>query len=144
MARIKISLPDSFSFTATIPVRITDINYGGHVGNDSILSILHEARVRLLEHFGYTEKRIADNVGLIMGSVAIEFKRESFYGDVLEISIAASGFERVSFELLYKLVAKRAAGDVHIASAQTTMVCYNYHTGKVASVPEDLKRSINN
>jgi acyl-CoA thioesterase FadM len=43
MARIKIELPQSFSFTCRIPVRITDINYGGHAGNDTVLSIIHEA-----------------------------------------------------------------------------------------------------
>lgn len=139
MARIKIQLPETFSFTTQIPVRITDINYGGHVGNDSILSVLHEARVRFLAGFGYGEKQIAENIGLIMGSAAIEFKRESFYGDILEVSVSATNFERVSFELLYKLEAKRETGVLHIASAQTTMVCFNYNIKKVASVPDEVR-----
>lgn len=49
MARISIDLPSTFTFSATIPVRITDLNYGGHVGNDTILSIIHEARVQYLK-----------------------------------------------------------------------------------------------
>ena len=49
MARIKIELPDNFPFTTSIPVRITDINYGGHVGNDTVLSIIHEARMQFLK-----------------------------------------------------------------------------------------------
>ena len=55
MARIKIELPEIFSFTTTIPIRITDLNYGGHVGNDTILSIIHEARMQFLKNAGYTE-----------------------------------------------------------------------------------------
>ncbi|MGN6400032.1 MAG: hypothetical protein ACTHMD_06240 [Flavisolibacter sp.] len=54
MARIKINLPENFFFNAAIPIRITDLNYGGHVGNDTILSLLHEARVQFLNHFHYT------------------------------------------------------------------------------------------
>ena len=55
MARIKIDLPVKFSFSTTIPIRITDINFGGHVGNDTILSIVHEARAKFFQHFGYDE-----------------------------------------------------------------------------------------
>ena len=85
MARIKIDLPDNFSFTTSIQVRITDINYGGHVGNDAILSLVHEARMQFLKQLGYTELEFA-GVGLIMADAAIEFRNELFYGDVVIVS----------------------------------------------------------
>ena len=45
MGRVKIKFPaENPLFITTIHVRIGDINYGGHVGNDAILSIIHEAR----------------------------------------------------------------------------------------------------
>ena len=78
MARIKIKPPQQFSFSAEIPVRITDLNYGGHVGNDTILSILHEARAQFLRYHGYSELNL-HGVGLIMSDVGIEFKSELFY-----------------------------------------------------------------
>ncbi|MFL5774339.1 MAG: acyl-CoA thioesterase, partial [Flavisolibacter sp.] len=81
MPRLKIQLPDQFTFSTLIPVRITDLNYGNHVGNDSMLSILHEARMQFLAQFGYTELEI-EGVGIIMSDVSIEFKTEVFYGDV--------------------------------------------------------------
>ena len=59
MARIKIDLPDNFSFTTSIPIRITDVNYGGHVGNDTILSLIHEARMQFLKQLGYSELEFA-------------------------------------------------------------------------------------
>ena len=46
MARIKVELPELFTFNTTIPIRITDLNYGNHVGNDTILSMIHEACVQ--------------------------------------------------------------------------------------------------
>ena len=39
MARIRLSMPEKFIFTTELPVRITDLNYGGHVGNDVFLSL---------------------------------------------------------------------------------------------------------
>src|SRR5690606_23123155 len=97
MPRIKLELPEHFSFHTTIPIRITDINYGGHAGNDSMLSIIHEARMQFLQQQGYDETNFA-GVGLIMSDVAIEFKKELFYGDAVHIAVTATAFERVSFD----------------------------------------------
>src|SRR5207248_10309352 len=100
MARIKVELPEHFSFSATIPVRITDLNYGNHVGNDTILSMIHEARVQFLKQFGYEELNMA-GAGLIMSDVAIEFKSELFYGDTVTVSVATGDFSKVSFDMYY-------------------------------------------
>src|SRR5215813_4880916 len=101
MARVKVDLPENFTFSAKIPVRITDINYGGHVGNDTILSILHEARVQYLKYHGYTELNLG-GAGIIMSDVVIEFKNELFYEDTIIASVRATAFSKVAFELYYK------------------------------------------
>jgi acyl-CoA thioester hydrolase len=141
MARVKIDLPEVFSFSIKIPVRITDINYGGHLGNDSILSLLHEARVSYLKKLGYTELNIA-GAGLIMSDVAIEFKGESFYGDELTVSVAAGELSKISFELFYKMETVRDGKKILIAKAKTGMVCYDYEAKKVAVVPEEFVRKV--
>ena len=137
MARIKIDLPGQFSFSTKIPVRITDINYGGHVGNDSILSLLHEARLKYLTHLGFSELNIA-GVGLIMADVGIEFKGESFYGDELTVSMAAGEFSKISFEVFYKMETVRDGKTILIAKAKTGMVCYDYEKKKVVGVPGEF------
>ncbi|MEM6846395.1 MAG: acyl-CoA thioesterase, partial [Bacteroidota bacterium] len=79
MARIKISFPVDFIFKTKITIRVTDVNYGGHVGNDSILSIMHEVRLQFLKHLGFkSEVDIDENVGLIVADVAVQYKAESF------------------------------------------------------------------
>ena len=138
MARIKIDLPQQIIGTFNIPVRIADINYGNHVGNDAFVSILHEARVQWLKRLGYTELNV-EGVGLIMSDLAIEFKNESFYGDVVEIKISAGELSHVSFELYYQLSAKRNNENILLANAKTGMVCYDYAAKKVTSVPDKLK-----
>ena len=137
MARISIDLPTSFNFTATIPVRITDLNYGGHVGNDTILSIIHEARVQFLKSFGYSEKDLG-GVGMIMSDVVINFKNELFYGDVVNASVAVKDISRASFDIVYLL----KKGDVLVAEAKTGMVCFDYERRKVTAIPEGVKSRI--
>lgn len=135
MARISIELPTSFNFIATIPVRITDLNYGGHVGNDTILSIIHEARVQYLKSLGYSEKDLG-GVGMIMSDVAINFKNELFYGDVISAAVGAMNVSRASFDLMYLL----KNGDRIIAEAKTGMVCFDYDKRKVTALPEEVKK----
>ena len=78
MERVKIALPETFSFSCKIKIRITDLNYGGHVGNERFLSIAHEARVQYLSVCGYTETDV-EGKSLIMNDAAIEFTSELLY-----------------------------------------------------------------
>lgn len=139
MARIKIDLPSGFSFSTHIPVRITDINYGGHAGNDAILSLIHEARMQFLRKHNYTEINFAGN-GLIMADVGIEFKHEVFYGDTVIASVAATGFSKVSFDIYYKLEKEKEGKKVLVALAKTGMVCFDYTAKKIAAVPEEARQ----
>jgi acyl-CoA thioesterase FadM len=141
MARIKIDIPPGFITTLYIPVRITDLNYGNHLGNDSLVSILHEARVQWLKLNGYTELDI-EGTSLIMGDLAVEYVSESFYGDVLQVSISAAGITRVSFELYYLLETNRQGNTITVAKAKTGMVCYDYGLKRIAPVPHNLVKAL--
>jgi acyl-CoA thioester hydrolase len=136
MPRIRLQLPDQFSFETLLPVRITDLNYGGHVGNDAILSLIHEARMQFLAYHRYTELQLG-GVSLIMSDAAIEFRAESFYGDVLKAEVTAGEFSRAGFELYYRLTQSKS-GQI-VAVAKTGMVCFDYTARKVAPLPEEVK-----
>lgn len=136
MPRIKLTLPKQFPFTTTIPVRITDLNYGAHVGNDTILSLIHEARVQFLAAHGYEELNVA-GAGLIMSDAAIEFKQELFYGTFLKTHVAAGDFTRAGFDLYYKLTTERDGLETVIALAKTGMVCFDYAQKKIVLVPAE-------
>jgi acyl-CoA thioester hydrolase len=138
MARIKVELPEKFSFSCTIPIRITDLNYGGHVGNDTVLSLIHEGRVQFLKQFGLEELKFA-GAGLIMGDVAIEFKNELFHGDIIQVWVTAAEFTKISFDLFYKL--EKTNGEA-VAFAKTGMICFDYGKKKVVAIPEGVKEKM--
>lgn len=135
MARIKIDLPPKFNFSTSINVRITDLNYGGHVGNDTMLSIIHEARVQFLKSHGYDELNL-EGVGLIMSDVAIEFRSELFYGDIIKAYVTTGDFTGVAFDIYYKLEKELNRQIILIAIAKTGMVCYNYQQKKLLLYPQ--------
>lgn len=139
MPRIKIELPKKFIYKTEIPIRITDINYGGHLGNDSLLSIIHEARVRFLKHLSYSESDVEGN-GIIMIDAAVQFKSEGFYGDELVIEIAVNDFTGIGCDIVYVLTNKNSGKE--IALAKTGIVFFNYEKRKTAPVPAEFKKKI--
>lgn len=139
MARVKLNFPKQNTiFSFQIPVRITDLNYGNHLGNDSLLSILHEARAAWLRTLGLTELNIGD-CGLIMADVMVAYKNESYYGDVLDISIFVAEINPKSFDLYYRVKTNRNKDqELLIAEAKTGMVCYDYSISKICAIPSSF------
>ncbi|RYY99136.1 MAG: thioesterase [Chitinophagaceae bacterium] len=139
MARIKLTLPETLPFSTVIPVRVTDLNYGNHLGNHALLGLVHEARMQYLASLGATELRFF-GTSLIMSDAAIEYKGEAFYGDELAFAIGAGEWSRVGFELYYRV--SKDEGKTTVALAKTGMICFDYDSRKVASIPEAAKAAM--
>ncbi|WP_375435700.1 thioesterase family protein [uncultured Hymenobacter sp.] len=135
MPRVKVNLPESFLVSVAIPVRITDLNYGAHLGNDSLLGVLHEARVQFLQHVGQSEVDRTTGHGYIMADVAIEYKGEAFYGDVLHIQMATDDLHSYGFDVVYS-VKNQDGGEV--ARAKTGMLRFDYNTRKLLRLSEEV------
>jgi len=136
MARIKLEMPEHYTFTTELPVRINDINYGGHLGNDAVLSMVHEARVQFLNHYHYSELDV-EGFGIIMTDTAIVYKAEGFHGDQIQIDVAIDDFNKYGCDIYYLLSNKKTA--VEIAHAKTGIVFFDYDQRKVVPVPEGFK-----
>ena len=139
MARIKIEIPKKFIYKTEIPIRISDINYGGHLGNDSLLSIIHEARLQFLNHLGYSESNI-EGSGIIMVDAGIQYKSEAFYADELIIEVAVTDFTGIGCDFVFRLTNKNS--NKEIATAKTGIVFFNYEKRKTATVPPEFKKKI--
>lgn len=136
MARIKLELPKNLRFSTKIKVRISDINYGNHLSNDAYLSMIHEARMQFFQSFNYSEKNLG-GVAVIMGDVAIVYKKECYYGEELSIEVDAGDLGARSFDLYYRFIKE----DNSIAcEAKTGMVCYDYTAAKTVAIPDDVRK----
>jgi YbgC/YbaW family acyl-CoA thioester hydrolase len=124
-------MPQSFQFSTTIDVRITDLNYGNHLGNDALLSIIHEARVRFLNSLGYTEIDV-EGVGIMMADSVIIYKSQGYYGDALKIEIALDDISKKSCDFYYRITKNE---DKVVALCKTAIVFFDYQTQKPAHIP---------
>jgi len=139
MARLKLILPDTFQFETELTLRVDDMNYNDHLGNDAVLRLIHEARMRFVRSLGYTELDI-EGVGFIMSDAHIVFRSEGFYGDSIVIRIATTRPEGVRFDMFYQLVNKQTQKE--IAVARTEISFFNYTTRKTSPVPDAFIRKL--
>jgi acyl-CoA thioester hydrolase len=143
MARLHINLPETFLFTTEIAVRVSDLNYGGHVGNDTMLTLLQEARIQFYRSLGFKDETSFEaTVGQIIIDAAVQYKSESFLGDVLEIQIATEDFTKFGFDLLYHV--KNKATGQEVARGKTGIVCFDYSKKKVVRIPALLLTKLQN
>lgn len=132
---------ENFKFSTTIDIRISDINYGGHLGNDRYLSLFQDARLQYLKQFGFSELSIGDNISLIMSQAHINFKSEVFWGDRLEIFVRISSIRATRFMFDY-LILNILKTDNAIATGYTEMVGFDYQHRKVKRLPPEFLQVI--
>jgi acyl-CoA thioester hydrolase len=137
MARIQITLPDTFIFTTELSVRASDLNYGAHVGNDSVLTLMQEARIILYRSLGFKDEiSFEGSTGQIIADAAIQYKSEAFLGQRLTIKIAVHEFTRFGFDMYYLLENSETGKEV--ARGKTGIVCFDYEKRKIAAIPDIL------
>jgi len=136
MPRVRLKPLDQYPFSIKIVVRVTDLNYGGHLGNDSLLSLVHEARVAFLASHGFSELDCG-GVSLTMGDAAIVYQGEAYAGDELNIEVAAGEPSKTGFRLFYRLT--RSSDGQKIALAETGMVCFDYNAKKILHLPKAVE-----
>jgi acyl-CoA thioester hydrolase len=134
--RVKIEEPKDYIFRTTYKIVVSDLNYGNHLSNEKLLTIAHEARMQFLHTKGWTEMDLA-GVSLIQGDAAVIYQSEGFYGDELEVSLGIDEMSRVSFDLVYKI--HNITTNKALALVKTGMVCYDYDSKKVMTLPEEIK-----
>ncbi len=132
---LKLALPPVKPlFTTKIRVRVSEVNYGAHVGNESYLVYAQEIRVRFLESFDCKETNIGNQLGLIMSDAQLVYKSESFLGNELEVSLYADEVSKFGFNFFYRIFNLTTSKDAAIIA--TGMICFNYEKRKVVSLPE--------
>ena len=129
-------------YSTSIDVRITDLNYGGHMGNDTFLSIAHEARVRFLKKIGFkNEGSGPEGIGIIMGDAAIIYKAEVKHGDTLKVDIGVGDFSSLGFDIFYRLSSEKQ-GNV-VALIKTGIIGFDYQAGRISKIPDVVIAKIN-
>jgi 4-hydroxybenzoyl-CoA thioesterase len=132
MPRIKIELPESFHFSTEIPIYIGHINYGHHLDNAQLISLISEARVRFLKSMGYSEMDV-EGVGIIVADVAAQYRSEAFHGETLVAEMGANDFNKYGCDFVWRLSDKASGREV--ARGKHGIMFFDYTARQATSVP---------
>lgn len=138
MPRVRIELPDLFSFSTELEIYSSHISDAGHLDNAQLLTLVSEARQRFFKSLGYGQLAI-EGVGTVVTDAAIQYVSEAFHGETLVFEMLPNDFNKYGFDLVYRVSEKRSGREV--ARGKVGMVFFDYELRKVAPVPEGfLKR----
>ena len=132
MPRIRIELPESFAFATEVPICIGHINYGNHLDNAQLFSLVSEARVRFFKSLGYAELDV-EGVGIVVADVAAEYRSEGRHGETMVVEMAAEHFNKYGCDLAWRMSDKASGREV--ARGKHGIVFYDYAARKTAPVP---------
>jgi acyl-CoA thioesterase FadM len=134
MARLKLDFPeDQYYYATQLTVRVTDINGANHLGNDSMISMISEARARFLFDFGL-EDTLGQDVGTIVTDLATTYRNEAHARDQLLFEVGVMDFNTYGGDITFRIT--RPRDQALVAMAKSGFVFFNYKTRKVVPMPE--------
>lgn len=140
MAAIMSELEQQFE--TNIDVLVNHLNYGNHLGYDSLLSILQEARLRWLKIINpaFSESKIEKTTGWLIRKLNVSYQAEALHGDSLLVKLNSQNISRTKFDFNY-VVTNRTQKNI-VSYATTTQVCYDFNSSRVARIPSSLIPSL--
>jgi acyl-CoA thioesterase FadM len=133
MARLHLSFPeDQYYYSTQLTVRVTDVNSANHLGNDSMISMISEARARFLYECGVDEKE-SGGIGIIVTDLATTYRAEAHSRDHLLFEVGVMDFNRYGGDITFRIT--RPRDNVLVAMAKSGFVFFDYGKGRVVPMP---------
>jgi acyl-CoA thioesterase FadM len=137
MARLQLHFPeDQFHYSTPMTVRVTDINAANHLSNESMISMISEARARFLFEYGVAETE-RDGTGIIVTDLAATYRAEAYARDQLLFEVGVMDFNKYGGDITFRIT--RPRDKTLIAMAKSGFVFFNYKTSQVVAMPEDFR-----
>lgn len=139
MARIKIKLPESFPFVTAVSIYQGHINYGGHLDNAMLLTLVSEARSRFFKSLGYHEGDI-EGVGIILADAAVQYRSEAFQGETMLIYMTADDYHPKGCDLVWYMQDQSSGREV--ARGKSGLVFFDYARRQIAPLPTAFRQRL--
>ncbi|HME42253.1 MAG TPA: thioesterase family protein [Syntrophorhabdales bacterium] len=139
MPHIKLREQPRYEFTYRFTIQAVHINYRGHLGHDSIVLILNEARANMFRALGISELDLGDRkTGVITGDTVINYKSEGFIYQTLSVESRVGEIGPDGFTVFQRI--KR---DGHlVALAEAGLVGFDYKIRATVPIPETFNQAL--
>ena len=127
-------------FEINYKVIVSDINYGGHMGNERALILFQQVRMDWLNSIGYDEADI-EGKGLIQLESHVYYLKEIFLGENLICRIKNVILEKITFVIEYEIINEK--NEVAI-NGSTKMAIFDYERKRLSRIPKEFIEKISN
>jgi acyl-CoA thioester hydrolase len=135
MSRVKLDEQSAYEYSHSLMVRATDLNYAGHLGNEALLALVHEARAHYLHILNFnTIMGHGQTVGLAIVDLIVNFKAEAFAHEYLTVDCHIDEITQKSFRLFHRI---RCSNQV-IALVETGLVAFDYAIRQTVPLPPEF------
>lgn len=136
--RVKLALPDSEPIhESSYTLGVADMNYGNHLGNDRVLTLAHEARLRYMRSIDCDELYFFDSA-LIMTDAMVQYKGQGFMGDQLTFKLWLENANEIGFDF-FTQIHHRDNPKKEVARIKCAMLFYNYDEEKRQRAPQKFR-----
>jgi len=137
MERVRLSFPeDDVVHRHPLTVRITDMNYGRHLGHDALISLLHEARVAALAALGLQEWDLG-GYPCVAADLAVQYQAETRWPEALTIETAIPAPGRKALGVYHRVL--READGATVATARLNLMLIDPAQGRPVAIPAALR-----
>ncbi|MFY0991363.1 acyl-CoA thioesterase [Halomonas sp. C05BenzN] len=140
MERVRLEFPAAdIVHRHPLTVRVTDMNYGRHLGHDTLVSLLHEARIQAFGALGLTEWDMGGYPSLV-ADLAVQYQSEARWPDALVVETAIPPPEGRVISVYHRV--RHAEGGRPVATARLNVMLVDPDAGRPVAIPEDVRQAI--
>jgi acyl-CoA thioester hydrolase len=133
LPRVKLIEQPTYEFSYHTTLMPRDINYGGHLGNDAIVTLFGNARASMYHAMGFGEGDLGDGEnGTIMSDLVVNYKAEGFVFDEIRIDSHIGELAAGNFRIFQRIV----RNETLIALSETGIIVFNYSQHKIGRLPD--------
>jgi len=139
MPRTRLTEREKYEFRFSLQVRPQDVNYGGHLGNDSLISLIGTARAYLFRNLGFSELDLGDgSTGIIISDLTVNYRAEAFLFDELVIETHVAEIESTRFRMHHRVTKQSKL----VALVEVGFVAYSYEQKKPIPIPAPFLKAL--
>ncbi len=140
MERVRLEFPEAaIVHRHPLTVRVTDMNYGRHLGHDTLVSLLHEARIQAFGAQGLTEWDLGGYPSVV-ADLAVQYQSEARWPDALVVETAIPAPDGRAIIVYHRV--RHAEGGRPVATARLNLVLIDPATGRPVTVPDGVATAL--
>ena len=119
-------------------IKQEDLNYGNHVGNERALLFFQWTRESFLRQNNLSETNIGDGSGFIQVEATVQYKRQLFLDQKIEVRITKIEIKGLKIIFEYEIY----TGKELAITGTATVLAYNYEEQKIKKIPAKFKEIV--